>query len=116
MAWGNQKIMLGLTGNASSSTGTSNPIFVGDCRLITISVQTGSNTSASNVTISLSNNQGLNSTDSTFFWSTVTVLPNQGIFTIDPAARWIRAERANFAMTSVASNTTVMLNRYYEGG
>lgn len=111
-ARGNQKIMLGLTGNASSSTGTSTPIFVGDCRLITVSIQT-STTSASNVTISLSNNHGLNSTDSTFFWSTATVLPNRGVFTVDPGARWIRAERADIAI-STASNVTVMLNRYYE--
>ena len=113
MARNKPKIMLGLSGVASSSTGTSNPTFVGDCRLLTISMQT-STASASNITISLSNNHGMNSTDSTLFWSTVTILPSRGIFTIDPGAQWIQAERANIAMTSAASNTTVVLNRYYE--
>ena len=109
-----QKIMLGLAGGpASSSTGTSTAIFVGDCRLLTLSVQTSTG-SASNVTVSLSNSQGFRSDDSTLFWSVVTVLPNRGIFTIDPAARWMQVERANIAMTSTASNTTVILNRYYE--
>ena len=107
------KIMLGLAGVASSSTGTSNAIFVGDCRLLTVSVQTSTG-SASNITISLSNNDGFQSHDSTLVWSNVTILPNRGIFTVDPGARWIRAERANIAMTSAASNTTVILNRYYE--
>src|SRR3954463_2860116 len=114
MAYARPKILLGLSGNASSSTGTSTAIFVGDCRLLTLSVQTGSNTSASVVTVSLSDNNGFQSNDSALFFSVVTVLPNRGIFTIDPAARWMQVERANFAMTSAASNTTVMLNRYYE--
>lgn len=100
-----------LLGNDSSSSGTSPSIFVGDCRLLSISIQT-STASASNITIALSNDGGFST--STLFFSTVTVLPNQGIFTIDPGARWIRAERANIAMTSVASNATVMLSRYYE--
>jgi hypothetical protein len=99
-----------LLGAASDSSGTSPAIFVGDCRLLSVSVQTSTG-SASNVTIQLSNADGLQS--STFFWSTVTVLPLAGIFTVDPGARWIRAERANIGI-SATSNTTVLLNRYYE--
>lgn len=95
----------------SSSSGTSPSIFVGDCRLLSVSIQT-SHASASNVTISLSDDGGFSA--AIVHWSVVTVLPNQGIFTIDPGARWLRAERAAIAMTSVASNATVQLNRYYE--
>lgn len=108
MGWSNMQVMLG-----SASSGTSPNIFVGDARLLTVSVQTSTG-SASNITIALSNNDGFTSADSTFFYSVVTVLPAQGIFTIDPGARWIKAERANIAMTSAASHATVMVNRYYE--
>jgi hypothetical protein len=113
MGWNRPKILLGLAGNASGSSGTSPAILVGDCRLLTLSVQTGSNTSASAVTVSLSNNHGMNSTDSTLVWSVVTVLPNRGIFTIDPGANFLQVERAAHAISG-ASNTTVILNRHYQ--
>jgi len=114
MGYGKTQVLLGLAGGpASSSTGTSNNMLIADCRLITVSVQTSTG-SASNVTVSLSDNDGLQSNDSTLFFSVVTVLPNQGIFTIDPGARWLKVERANIAMGSAASNTTVIINRYYE--
>lgn len=107
MAYARPKVILGQAGIASSSTGTSNPTFVGDCRLLTISIMTQV-AGASVITVSLSNNNGFQSNDSAFFWSTVTILPAQGIFTIDPGARWLRAERAS------GSTATVILNRYYE--
>lgn len=107
MAHAKAKVLLGQAGIASSSTGTSNPCFVGDCRLLTLSIQTQT-ASASNITVSLSNTNGFQSNDSAFFWSNVTILPAQGIFTIDPGARWIRVERAS------GSTATVILNRYYE--
>lgn len=94
----------------SDSSGTSPSIFVGDARLLSVSVQTSTG-SASNITISLSNDNGFSAEIGN--WSTVTVLPNRGIFTVDPGARWIRAERANIAI-SVTSVATVILNRYYE--
>jgi hypothetical protein len=102
------QIMLGV---ASDSSGTSPAIFVGDCRLLSLSIQTSTG-SASNVTVALSDDGGFSSGVS--FWSNVTVLPNQGIYAIDPGARWIRVERASIAMGSTASNATVFLNRYYE--
>lgn len=110
MAHSRHKYMLGLAGAASSSTGTSNPVFVGDCRLLSVSIQSSTG-SASNITIQLSNDDGFKAAPA--FWSTVTVLPNQGIYAIDPGARWVRAERANIAV-SAASNCTVTLNKYYE--
>lgn len=99
-----------LLGAASDSSGTSPWIFVGDARLLSISRQTSTG-SASNLTISLSNDHGFNS--SIVFASAVTVLPNAGIFTIDPGARWLKAERRNIGI-SASSNETVILNRYYE--
>jgi hypothetical protein len=108
MAHSKQQILLG---RDSNSSGTSPSIFVGDCRLLSVSVQTSTG-SASNITISLSNDDGFQ--ESIAFWSAVTTLPARGIYTIDPGFRWLRAERANIAMGSSASNTTVLLNRYYE--
>ena len=99
-----------MLGADSSSSGTSPWFFVGDCRLITVSRVT-STASASNLTISLSNDDGLQSSIANF--SLATVLPNAGIFTIDPGARWIRAERAAIGI-SASSNETVQLNRYYQ--
>jgi hypothetical protein len=112
MTYCKPKVLLGLAAHTSGSSGSSPSIFVGDCRLLSVSVQT-STASASNITISLSNNHGLNSEDSLLVWSTVTVIPNRGIFTVDPGARWLRAERANIGISST-SNVTVILNRYYE--
>jgi hypothetical protein len=113
MSYAKQKIVLGLAGIASSSTGSSLPVFVGDCRLLTLSVQS-SNASASRYTVSISNNDGFQSRDSALFFSVVTTILNQGVYTIDPGGRWLQVERPNFGMGSAASNVTVILNRYFE--
>ena len=105
------KVLLGYAGVASSSTGTSNPVLVGDCRLLSLSIQSGSNASASRYTVSLSNNDGLQS--ATLHWSVVTTILGQGVYTIDPAGRWLQVERPDFAISG-SSNCTVILNRYYE--
>jgi hypothetical protein len=105
MGYSNSKVLLG-----SGSSGTSPDVFVGDCRLLSISIQTSTG-SASNVTIALSNDHGFNA--AVAFRSTVTVLPNQGIYAIDPGARWIRAERAAIGVSST-SNVTIILSKYYD--
>ena len=107
MGYSKEQVLLGV---ASDSSGTSPSIFVGDVRLLSISRQTSTG-SASNLTVSLSNDNGF--TASVANWSVVTVLPNSGIYTIDPGARWLRAERAAIGI-SQTSNETVTLNRYYE--
>jgi hypothetical protein len=107
MAYSKDQVLLG---TASDSSGTSPSIFVGDCRLLSVSRVTSTG-SASNLTISLSNDNGF--TEAITNWSVVTVLPNAGIFTVDPGARWLRAERRNIGISS-SSNETVVLNRYYE--
>jgi hypothetical protein len=105
MGYANHNVMLG-----SGSSGTSPDVFVGDCRLLSVSIQTSTG-SASNVSIALSNDDGFAATVG--FRSIVTVLPNQGIYAIDPGARWIRAERAAIGISST-SNVTVILSRYYD--
>ena len=111
MGRSHSQILLGVD---SGSSGSSPDIFVGDCRLLSISIQT-STTSASNITILGSNDGGF--CTAIGFRSVLTVLPNQGIYKIDPGVRWIQAQRASFAINatgSTASNATVMLNRYYD--
>ena len=107
MGYNTDKVLLG-----SGSSGSSPSIFVGDARLLSLSVQTSTG-SASNVTVRLSNADGFAEAIPAASWSAVTVLDADGIFTIDPGARWLMAERANIAI-SAASNTTVLLSRYYQ--
>jgi hypothetical protein len=81
--------------------------------LISLSIQSGSNASASLYTISLSNADGFQEAVPATSWSIVTVIPIQGAYTIDPGARWIRVERPAFGI-SAASNVTMLLSRYYD--
>jgi hypothetical protein len=96
----------------SSSSGTGSAYFVGDARLISLSVQT-STASASRYTISMSNADGFQETIPAASFSVVTTILNAGIYTIDPGGRWIRAEQPNFAL-SATSAVTMTLSRYYE--
>jgi hypothetical protein len=105
MGYTKHKVLLG-----SGSSGTSPDVFVGDCRLLSLSIQTSTG-SASNVSVALSNDDGFAAAIG--FRSNVTILPNQGIYAIDPGARWIRAERAAIGISST-SNVTVILNKYYD--
>lgn len=95
----------------STSSGTGTAHFVGDARLLSLSVQT-SNASASRYTISLSNDNGFQTAIGEATWSVVTTLLNSGIFTIDPGARWMRAEQPAIALGSAASAVTLTLQRY----
>lgn len=96
----------------SGSSGTGNAHFVGDARLITLSVQTSTG-SASRFTISLSDADGFQSTIPDASYSVATVLLNAGIYTIDPGARWMRAEQPNFALSSTSA-VTITLNRHLQ--
>lgn len=91
----------------SGSTTTSNAWFVGDFRLVTMSIETSNTTSSATFVIQGSNADGLQQADlggptSMTAWSTMTiVLPGslnafgnvgRGIFTFDPPGyRWIRS-------------------------
>jgi hypothetical protein len=108
MAYNKIKVLLGAD---SSSSGTSPTTFVGDARLLSLSVIT-STTSASRYTISLSNDDGFQS--AVVNWSVATTIVNAGVFVVDPGSRWLRAERPNFGMGSAASMSTVLLNKYYQ--
>lgn len=96
----------------SSSSGTGTPHFIGDARLLSLSVQTSVD-SASRYTISMSNADGFQSAIPAASWSVVTTILNQGIYTIDPGGRWIRAEQPDIAL-SATSAVTITLARYYE--
>ena len=96
----------------SNSSGTGTAHFVGDARLLTLSIQT-STASASRFTISGSNADGLQASIPDASWSVMTTLLNAGIYTIDPGARWIRAEQPNFGLSATSANT-LTLNRYLQ--
>lgn len=100
-----------ILGAADSAT-TSGDHFIGDARLITLSIQTSTG-SASNITVKLSDADGFQAAIPAASYSVATVLPNAGIFTIDPGARWMQVERQDIAV-SAASNTTVTLNRHLQ--
>ena len=106
------KILLGVSGVASNSSGTADT-FIGDARLASLSIQSGSNTSASQYTVSMSNADGFKTTIPTTSWSVVTTIVAQGVYDLDPGSRWLRVERPDFAISG-SSNATVILSRYYE--
>jgi hypothetical protein len=95
----------------SGSSGTGPAVFVGDCRLLTLSVQTSTG-SASRFTISGSNANGFAEAIPGASWSVMTTILSAGIYTIDPGARWVRGEQPNFSL-SATSACTALLNRYY---
>lgn|SRR5256885_7281793 len=108
----------------SGSTATSLPVFVGDFRLVTISVQSKASLGASRLTVWGSNEDGLG--DATNFtsnpslstgWSVVSginlAVPPAGLpamFTFDPPGyRWMRVSIDPLTQ-SAASYTTATLN------
>src|ERR1051325_1295939 len=110
----------------SGSTSTSNAFFVGDCRLLSVSVQTSASTlgdAANGVIIQGSNADGLQQADlggptSNTGWSNITtIIPGtlnlgtnvgRGIFTFDPPGyRWARSFVSS-TLHSVASAMTVI--------
>jgi hypothetical protein len=105
MAYDRSQIIL-----TSSSSGTGTPHFVGDARLLSLSV-VSSTGSASRFTISLSNDNGYQS--AIVNWSVATVIVAAGIYTIDPGARWLQAEQPAFSLSTTSANTLI-LNRFYQ--
>lgn len=106
MGWTRQNHLL----DNSSSTLSSQPMFVGDCNALTLSIATSS-TSASLFTVRGSNGNGFQSAIPDYSWSVLTAIPNAGIYLIAPGVRWIFVERANFNAVSAASMTTIVLER-----
>jgi hypothetical protein len=93
---------------ASSSTLSSAPYCIADAIAVQISVTT-STASTSVVTVRAANADGFSRAIPDNMWSVVTVLNNQGIYTVTPGSRWLLVERANIAV-SATSNTTVQLS------
>lgn len=96
----------------SSSSGTGLAVFVGDARLISLSVQSSTG-SASRFTISMSNADGMAAAIPETSWSAVTAILNAGIYVIDPGARWLRAEQPVFSLSATSANT-LTLSRHYQ--
>lgn len=97
----------------SSSSGTGLPSFVGDARLLTVSIQT-STASASRFTTQLSNADGFQAAIPEASWSIATVITGgAGIYTVDPGARWLRMQQPDFSLSATSANT-VTLSRYYQ--
>lgn len=96
----------------SSSSGTGPACWVGDARLITLSIRS-SNASASRYTINGSNDNGFQAAIAEGSWSVLTTIVSQGLYTLDPGARWIRAEQPNFAL-SATSAVTMVVNRHLQ--
>ena len=109
-------------GAFSGSTSTSNAWFVGDFRLVTLSIQTSNTTSSATFIIQGSNADGfqvgdLGGPSLSTGWSNITiVLPGslnvvgnvgRGLFTFDPPGyRWIRSTTS--ADPQTASRATVI--------
>ncbi len=96
----------------SNSSGTGQAVFVGDARLLTVSIQSSTG-SASRFTFEASNDDGFQSAIA--FWSTLTTITGQGIYTIDPGARWVRAQQPAFSLSATSANT-ITLNQHWQQG
>lgn len=105
--------------DATSSNITSwnsQPCYVGDYYTLSLSIQTGSNTSASLFTVLGSNQDGLQSAASApqlltvpwGTWSVVTTIAAQGIYTISPGFRWLTVARPNFAISGSSCATVTL--------
>ena len=98
-----QKLYTLLSG--TSSTATSGAVFVGDAFSLSCSLVT---TAASVVTLQGSNDDGFTAAIGT--WSTLTALTANGIYAIQPGARWLRAQQA-----ASSSSATLKLSKTVAG-
>jgi hypothetical protein len=85
--------------SAQSSTYTSSAILVADYDNLTVSWLTDTG-SASVFTVQGSNEDGLTASITT--WSTVSTMNADGMYTIDPGVRWLRAQRRSNESLSIA--------------
>jgi hypothetical protein len=90
--------------SAQSSTITSNPVFVGDANVISVSIQSVAAV-ASVWSLDGTNDDGFLTALSTgaegTAWSNITAITAQGIYSVTPGARWLRLIRP--AVNSQAS-------------
>lgn len=101
-SWGPRVVLDGTSAN--SSTYTSNPVLVADWRQITVSVQTQS-TGASRYTVWATDYEGFQTALAEANWSAITAIVAQGLYTVDPGMRWLRATRS-----AVDSQGTVLFH------
>lgn len=98
--------------SADSSTVTSNPMWVGDANVLSVSIQSVAAV-ASVWSIDGNNSDGFQSTLGTGLsgtdWSNITTITAQGIYSITPGARWLRLIRPavnSQATVTVAARST----------
>ena len=86
---------------ASSAT-TSNPVYIGDARQLSLSLTT---VAASVVTLQGTNNDLFTMSQNSATWSTMSVFAASGIFAIQPGAMWCRIGQAasNSSATAILS-------------
>lgn len=98
MAYSRNKVLL----DPSASTVTGGPYLIADMTQLSLSYVTQT-ASASNLTVQMSNENGLTAALVETNWSTVTIMPAQGFYGVETGPRWIRVLRAS------ASSATVIL-------
>jgi len=84
--------------SANSSSNTAGPHFVGDFQTMSMSWETV--VASTTLILSASNDDGFQSSINTY--STISTVAAQGLFTIDPGMRWLRAVRASAGSDEVA--------------
>ena len=84
-----RRVMLDGT-SASSSSFTSAPFLIADFGTISLSWITTAAV-ASNLTVQMTNAEGFRATIAEGEWSDASIVPADGIFRVDPGARWMRA-------------------------
>lgn len=92
----------------NSSTATSPPLFVGDARMVSVSLTT--TTTASLYTLQGSNAEGFIAAIPAGQWSTVTVLTLPGIYAVQPGMRWLRGQQA------ASSSSCTLIVAYLRAG
>lgn len=96
-----------LHSSVASSTYTSNAILTGAAATMSLSIISNVAGATSLWTVQACNADGLTATIPELAWSTVTAIPAQGLYTLDPGARWMR-----LINPSNDSLSTVDMNRW----
>lgn len=93
--------------STASSTYTSPAVLTGAAATMSLSIISNVAGATSLWTVQATNAEGNAATIAELQWSTVTAIPAQGFYTLDPGARWMR-----LINPSNDSLSTVDLNRW----
>lgn len=105
--WTRNKVLLGAAHSGSTAT-----YLVADFDALTLSWRTGSNASASRLTVYGSNADGFKSAlPAAAQWSVITAVAAQGIFAVDNGFKWMMVVRADFGISGSSCNTVELLGQ-----